>query len=138
MCQACGHYMNITLSQEQWDDPAPECPICTQSPMAQDFKPPGIGGSVRARAEKVTEDILEKDYQVSNIHRDPRQGAVPKTSYATSQWGVAREALEGAISAGRKSRLKHGSGLDILQQNLKSGAEPDLIELSKRRAMRIY
>jgi hypothetical protein len=42
------------------------------------------------------------------------------------------------MAAGRQTRLKHGSGLDILQANLKSGVEPDLIEVSKRRAMRVW
>ena len=139
MCQTCGHYLNVTLSAEQWNDPAPECPVCAKAQMAQDFKPPGIAGhSARSKAEKLTENILANDYHVGNIHRDRHEGAVPRTSYQTAQWGVAREALESAISAGRQTRLKHGSGLDILQQNLKSGAEPDLIEVSKRRAMRIY
>jgi hypothetical protein len=35
-------------------------------------------------------------------------------------------------------RLKYGSGLDVLQHNIKTGAEPDLVEISKRRAMRVF
>jgi DNA-directed RNA polymerase subunit RPC12/RpoP len=145
MCNECAHQMTVTLSQEQWDDPPPECPECQRRQMTQDFKPVALGGSPRARAEKLTEDILEKDYHVGDIQRDNRKQAIPKVRYQdagrpanASTWGIAREALEGAVQSGRKTRLKHGSGLDILQQNLKSGAEPDLIELSKRRAMRVW
>ena len=149
MCNECGHYMNVTLTAEQWDEPAPNCPRCNawdfKEPMQQDFKPAAIGGSVRSKAEKLTEDILEKDYHVGDIQRDRHEGVAPKVRYKdqnapinSSTWGVAREALESAIASGRQNRLKHGSGLDVLQQNLKNGTEPDLIELSKRRAMRIY
>jgi hypothetical protein len=142
MCPDCAHQMTVTLNGDQWEEPAPECPVCTKNPMDQNFKM-NIGGSVRSQAEKVTEDILRNDYHVSDIQRDHREQSTPKVGYknpASNQatWGIAREALEGAISSGRQSRLKHGSGLDILQANLKSGAEPDLIEISKRRAMRVY
>lgn len=141
MCPKCAYQMSVTLEPEQWDDPAPPCPECERH-MAQEFKPFGIGGSPRSKAEKVTEDILQNDYQVADVQRDHREQSTPKVNYKSgphsASWGVAREALEGAISAGRKIRQQHGSGLDILQANLKSGAEPDLIELSKKRAMRIY
>jgi hypothetical protein len=59
-----------------------------------------------------------------------------------SSWSIAREALElgemfeAAVASGRQTRLKYGSGLDVLQANLKSGAQPDLIELSKRKSPR--
>jgi hypothetical protein len=136
--------MTVMLDQSQWNDPPPECPMCSKSEMAQDIKPVAIGGSVRSKAEKITQDILENDYGVTNVQRDKYE-PVPKVDYAgphskkaNSTWGVAREALEAAVTAGRQTRIRHGTGLDILQANLKSGAEPDLIELSKRRAMRIY
>jgi hypothetical protein len=45
--------------------------------------------------------------------------------------------LEAAVTEGRQTRLKYGSGLDVLQAHLKSGAQPDLIELSKRRSPRV-
>jgi hypothetical protein len=113
--------------------------------MAQDFKPVAIGGSARSKAEKITEDILEKDYHVSDIKRDERREATPQVRYKdqapppnASHWVGSREALEGAVAAGRQSRLRYGSGLDVLQSNLKSGEQPDLIEISKRRAMRVY
>lgn len=144
MCEECGHYMNVTLTMEQVDDPAPDCPVCQPGRMQQDFKPIAIGNSVRGAAEKLTENILREDYGVANMQRDHRPESTPtQVRYQTppanpSRWGIAREALEAAVSAGRQSRMKHGSGLDILQQNLRSGAEPDLIALSKKRAMRVY
>jgi hypothetical protein len=112
--------------------------------MQQDFQPVAIGGSVRSKAEKMTEDILRNDYHVADLQRDHRDQSTPKVRYqdqrpqSNSTWGIAREALETAMAAGRQTRLKHGSGLDILQANLKSGVEPDLIEVSKRRAMRVW
>jgi hypothetical protein len=68
-------------------------------------------------------------------------GALPREALELvgkgSLWGIAREALEAAVAGGRQTRLKYGSGLDVLQANLKSGAQPDLIELSKRRSPRV-
>jgi hypothetical protein len=146
MCADCGHALNVTLSAEQWDNSPPDCPACAGAPMAWDPKPVAIGGSVRSKAEKITEDILANDYHVSDIQRDHRHESVPKVTLKdarsapanASTWGAAQAALEGAVAAGRQSRLKYGSGLDILHNNLKTGAEPDLIEISKRRAMRVW
>jgi hypothetical protein len=74
-----------------------------------------------------------------------KEGEAPKVRYkdqtstvAPSSWGIAQQALEGAIASGRQNRLRHGSGLDVLQANLKSGAEPDLIEASKRRMIKLW
>jgi hypothetical protein len=114
--------------------------------MAWDPKPVAIGGSNLAKANKLVEDIMEKDYHVANIQRDHRDHSTPKVTLKdartqpsnASTWGAAQSALEGAVAAGRQSRLKYGSGLDILHNNLKTGAEPDLIEISKRRAMRVW
>jgi hypothetical protein len=135
----------MTLTAEQWDAPAPDCPICSEASMQQDFKAPGIGGSARSKAEKITEDILEKDYHVGDIKRDERREATPAVRYKdqappanASHWVGSREALEGAVAAGRQSRLKYGSGLDVLQSNLKSGEQPDLIEISRKRALRVW
>jgi sarcosine oxidase delta subunit len=135
--------MDVTLTMDQVDKPAPECPMCAQRTQ-QEFKPVALGGSNYARARKVAEDIAEKDYHVADMSEIKRQGDQRKVRYkdqsatSSSSWGIAQETLASAISAGRQSRLQHGSGLDILQANLKSGAEPDLIEISKRRSMKIW
>ena len=42
------------------------------------------------------------------------------------------------MAIGRETRIKHGNGLDVLQGALKSGAQPDLIEASKRRSMKVW
>lgn len=66
------------------------------------------------------------------------QGAASPGSWGiASSWGIPREVLEAAVVAGRQTRLNYGSGLNDLQDNLKSGAQPDLIELSKRKSPRI-
>src|SRR5262249_28079954 len=54
-----------------------------------------------------------------------------------NSWAITKEVLEAVVAAGRQTRLKYGSGLEVLQDNLKSGAQPDLIELSKRRSPRL-
>lgn len=145
-CGECFVRYEVELPAEHWDAAPPSCPACDARELKQEFRPIAIGGSVSARANKITEDILEKDYHVSDIQRDRHEGATPKVNFkdqtatvAPSNWtAVGREALEMAIANGRQTRLEFGSGLDVLQSNLKSGAQPDLIEVSKRRSARVW
>lgn len=145
-CPECNHRLEVTLRMDQADDPPPLCPRCVawDGKMQQEFKPPGIIGSNRYKATKLAEDIAANDYHVADMQGPQRAGDLRKVRYKdqpianTSTWGVAQEALSSAISAGREVRLQHGSGLDVLQANIKSGAEPDLIAISKRRSMKVW
>lgn len=154
-CAECGHFLEITLSMDEWDAPAPDCPECANA-THQEFKPVAIGGSKYGRARALAEEIAEKDYGVADLKwrkdRDVAQATphrlkdeTPQTVAAAtglvpgSNWGVTGEALQQAVALGREVRLKHGgSGLDMLQRALKDGTQPDLIEASKRRAMKIW
>lgn len=156
MCGECGYMLSVTLPLEQWDAPAPNCPRCTawdfKEPMQQEFKPVAIGGSNYAKARALAEDIAAKDYNVAQMDwrkdREVAQGTphrlkdeTPQTvQQATgSNWGVTGEALQQAVALGRETRLKHGgSGLDMLQRALRDGTQPDLLEASKKRAMKIW
>lgn len=145
MCPECAHRMEVTLSADQWDAPPPSCEACDAREMDQEFKPFGIGGSVASRAHKITEDIIARDYGVSNIRSDKGIGAVPQVSYKDqtadmkSAWqsaGGHRSMLETAISIGKANR--GNDGLDILQRNLRDGTQVDLIEASKKRSIKVY
>jgi len=136
--------MEVVLSSIDWDAEPPECPACAAREMRQEFKPVAIGGSTYARARALTEDIAANDYHVADMQRD-RQESTPKVRYKDqsstvmpSTWQAANETLEAAISAGRQTRLRHGSGLDVLQHNIKTGAEPDLIANSKKRMIKVW
>jgi len=146
MCADCAHQMTVTLDADQWDEPPPDCPVCERR-LRQEFKPIAINGSPSARAHAIAEDIAANDYHVADMTDARRENEVPKVRYKDqslstlpqSTWsGVPAATLEQAISSGRHTRLNFGSGLDILQSNIKNGIEPDLIEISKRRAMRVY
>ena len=144
-CAECMHMMDVVLSMEQVDDPAPECPACAQRAMRQEFRPIAIGGSNSARAHRIAEDIAENDYHVGDMQVGRKEGDTTKVRYKdqngpvnNSTWTAARDVLETAIAAGRQNRLQHGSGLDVLKAGLDSGAQPDLIEASKRRAIKIW
>jgi hypothetical protein len=144
-CSECNHMMEVVLSSDQWDCEPPECPACAQRQMRQEFKPPAIVGSNRARAVAIAEDIAANDYNVADIKGATREGDVAKVRYKDqgntlpSAWSTqAAQMLESAIAVGRQTRLKHGNGLDVLQSALKSGAQPDLIEQSKKRAIKIW
>lgn len=155
-CEECGHFLEVTLRMDQWDTPPPNCPRCSawdfQEPMRQEFKPININNSNAAKARAIAEDIAAKDYGVADLNWRKDREVAEKTPHRLkdetpasigqktgSQWGVTGEALEHAVALGRETRLKHGgSGLDMLQRALKDGTQPDLIEASKRRAMKIW
>lgn len=151
-CGECGHILEVTLSADQWNAEPPECPVCIEGEerltrrqqMQQEFKPPAIGGSVRSRAIRLAEDIAEKDYNVADFKSDGREGGRPKVRYkdgditAPSSWAAPNANLAQALALGRESRLKYGSGLDVLHSALKDGSQPDLIELSKRRSIKVW
>jgi hypothetical protein len=148
--------MEVVLTMEQWDAPPPNCPRCNaydfQEPMRQEFKAVALGGSAYTRARDLAEDIAHKDYNVADLqfrkNNEQSQATphrlrdeTPQTVAAAtgSNWGVTGEALEQAVALGRQVRLNHGgSGLDMLQRALKDGTQPDLIEASKRRAMKVW
>lgn len=144
-CAECNHMMEVVLSADQWDAEPPECPACSAREMRQEFKPVAIGGSTRAKAVALAEDIAEKDYGVADM-KSRGEGESMKVRYKdqtntlpASTWtGAASAALSEAIATGRETRLKYGNGLDVLQSALKSGAQPDLIAESKKRAVRVW
>jgi hypothetical protein len=150
MCEECGHMKTVTLTMEEWDAPAPHCSHCDDysesGRMRQEFKPVAINGSPAARARDIAEDIAANDYHVADMQHEKRVEGTPKVRYkdetaaaVQSQWrGVPSETMAAALAAGRETRLNFGSGLDVLQAGLKNGTVPDLIENSKKRAMRVY
>ena len=147
-CPDCNHMMDVVLSMEQVDDPPPECPRCIEREarrgMVQEFRPVNISGSAQGKAGRLADDILENDYQVADMNR-PHVGDKRKiryrdqvAAYPESTWTMAQGALETAIAAGRQVRLKHGSGLDVLSHNLRTGAQKDLIEVSKQGSIKVW
>jgi hypothetical protein len=112
--------------------------------MQQEFKPPGLIGSPRSKAVKMAETIAEQDYGVADFQAEGKEGHAAKHRLkdqplpSPSSWGASQEALNIAMAAGRQTRMQGGDGLDILQRALKSGAQPDLIEMSKRRSTKVW
>jgi hypothetical protein len=145
-CPECNHRIEVTLTAEEWDKPPPSCAACDRREMDQEFKPPAIGGSVGGRARAIAENIIANDYQVANFQSDRRLGGTPKVRYKDqtasvlpASWQAAeshKAVLETAISIGKANRGR--DGLDILRANLASGVQPDLIEASKRRAIKVW
>jgi hypothetical protein len=146
MCPECASRIEVVLSSDQWDAPPPSCAACDAHDMRQEFAVPAIGGSLSARAHSIAEDIAANDYNVADMRFQNRQGSVPKVRFKdqsdqqqVSAWATLGDnPLETAISIGRETRLKYGSGLEILQRNLQSGVQPDLLAASKRRAIKVW
>lgn len=116
--------------------------------MNQEFRPVAKGGSVASRAQAITEQILTQDYGVSNFQTQRGQGGTPKVTYkdqtasalpSTFQLDAHRSILESAISIGKQNRREFGvDGLDMLRRGIADGTTPDLIENSKRRAIKVW
>jgi hypothetical protein len=141
---------------EQADDPPPGCPFCSGA-SRQEFKPVAIdrhsapqpfnptGGSPAERAHKVAQDIAEKDYHVADMDfHNVRQGETPKVRYkndpnATKWVQPNSEMIAAGAQVGRQLRQQFGGdGLDVLQGNLRSGKQVDLIEASRRRSAKVW
>ena len=144
-CPECNHMMDVVLSADDWDAPPPDCPACEQREMRQEFRPVAIGGSNRARAVAVAQDIAANDYGVADMKVEGKQGGKPTVRYKdqtttlpSSNWTSPHGVFEQAIAIGRQTRLQHGSGLDVLQHALKTGAQPDLIAESRKRMIKVW
>ena len=142
MCEDCGYRMELELRSDQWNADPPDCPMCAVQTF-QDFKPPAITGSHIARATEIAHRIAAEDYNVADIQSPSRSGREVRYRDETpgagaSTWGMAQGAMQQAMALGRETRIRHGSGLDVLQGALKSGAQPDLIAESRKRSIRVY
>ena len=149
-CGSCGHFMDVTLTMEQVDEGPPLCPRCEAAQTSQIFKPVAIGGSTVGKAVQLAETVAAEDYGVANMQHDTRQGGTPKVRYKDqgntmqsaqmSTWGATGGMLEQAAAIGRQTRMESGgfNGVDLLQTMIKDGTQPDLIEVSKRRAMKVW
>lgn len=136
----------MTLQASEWQKPAPECPNCLvdgEVPMAQDFKPFGIGGSARSKAVKIAETIAAEDYGATDFHAEGREGHGARPSYGgtptstqQSTWGMAQSVLPQAIELGRENRLRYGDPLAALQKNIKAGVVPDILAQSRKRSFK--
>ena len=144
-CPECNNFIEVTLNADQWEAPPPSCPVCDAHEMQQEFRPVAIGGSLRSKASKIAEDIIEKDYNVADFKAEGKEGHSAKVRYKDqtpadmkSTWTAATSTIEAAIATGRETRLKYGSGLDVLQHALKTGQQPDLLAESKKRMIKVW
>lgn len=163
-CPDCGHFVEVVLAADEWNTPPPECDRCARDEMDQEFRPIGIVGSHRAKAVKLTEDILEHDYNVADFQLQGKDNGPPKIRYKDrpeirdavksmepeiaaamrgeprppNRWGATAVNLGAAMAAGRRTRMEGPTGVDILHEGIKSGGIPDLIANSKRLSPRIW
>jgi len=144
--------MEVSLSAEQWDAPAPSCEACDARETNQVFeRGPAIGGSLAAKAARITESIIANDYGVANFKGEHREGGTPQVRYKDespgvlpASWQAAQGMLAQAVDVGRAQRHiryekgPQGNALDVLKGALASGEQPDLIERSKSRAIKVW
>jgi len=152
MCPECNHRMEVSLAAEQWDAPPPSCEACAARETNQVFeRAPAIGGSIRARAAAITESIIANDYGVADFKPDHREGGTPKVRYKDQSpnvlpaaWQAAQAQLSQAVDIGRAHRHvryekgPQGNAMDVLRGALASGEQRDLIQESKKKAIRVW
>lgn len=138
VCPQCNYFMHVTLTFEQWDTPPPACPAC-EVLTRQEFTPPSIVGSHRAKATAIAEEIADSDYNVADMKVEGYEGVRNKVRYKDqlashipTGWVNPAGLLQQAVVNGRQHRKEHGSALDLIKQ------EPDLIANSKRISSRIW
>jgi len=143
-CNDCARTWDVTLTAEQVDDPLPACPFCNNATF-QEFKPVAIRGkeSKLESSEAVVENEM-KERGITDITFRTKENLPPKVRYKTdkaqSNWmQPTGDMVAQAAQLGRADRQKFGAdGLEILQNNLRSGKQVDLVEASKRRADRVW
>jgi hypothetical protein len=139
-CEKCAHAWNETLSLEQADDPPPACPYCLAA-ARQEFKPVAIAGAAamsRKAATEMAQTIAAEDYNVADMQVHPKYGVENVRYKDTTNWTGINADLASAMAVNREDRIKFGTGLDVLQHNLRTGVQPDLIEASKRRSAKVW
>jgi len=133
-CPDCGRTVEVVYAMEQWADPPPPCECAAQ--MEQQFKPPGIGGSVQARAAKIAEDIAVQDFGLTNFnmnnHGDPAAPRYGHREVPRVQGVDSQAILKGLVGSGSATINpdRGGAGfapLRQLQDGIKRGAIPDLV-----------
>jgi hypothetical protein len=93
------------------------------------------GASSTSPAKWQSDLILAHKGEVRSALVDKKNKA--RYSALPSLWVITSEMVEKALAGGRQARLEYGPELDTLKANLKSGAQPDLIKLSKERLVRL-
>lgn len=93
-CEACAFTFQYTHPRS--DDPYPPCPNCQANDPA--WRPQGFRmRSTRAKAAKVAQNILEKDYGLTNFNDGAREGEVAAKGLAP-QTTAEREKMVQQIS----------------------------------------
>lgn len=93
-CEACAFTFQYTHPRS--DDPYPNCPNCQANDPA--WRPQGFRmRSTRAKAAKVAQNILEKDYGLTNFNDGAREGEVAARALA-QQTTAEREKMVQQIS----------------------------------------
>ena len=113
-CPECNHRIEVTLTAEEWDSPPPSCTACDARQMNQEFKPPAIGGSVRAKARGIAENIIANDYHVANWQSDNRLGGTPKVRYKDQTASVLPASWQAAGSGGTRRDSGKNAGTRIV------------------------
>ena len=104
-CDDCGNEWEVECASEAGD---PDCPTCAK---VLDWRPGSfsVGGSAAAKAVDFTQDIMEKDYGLTNFRDNalPGESAAIMPKYTTSEnETLTREVMQYAEQT-RETQVKH-------------------------------
>lgn len=130
-CLDCGHKWKVKVfsaTDDASDIPDPECPKCSAkvTPIGMDVaagKAPGIGGSPMVKAMDMTANTVMREYGLTDLKSDGRQGATMAPSLPPPQQAAADGMFDPrarAKSMTRESRAMMGA----LNGIARSGVSP--------------
>lgn len=94
-CDDCGSLFEVC--HDSSDEPYPDCPNCSK---VLEWRPKSfaIGGSLESKAVNIAQDIMEKDYGLTNFKDNTRAGDIsammPVAEQTAERDKVTREIME--------------------------------------------
>jgi hypothetical protein len=110
----------------------------------QEFKPVAMSGTAalsdRSKKDGINRatEIATEDMGVADFKVHPKYGVENVRYKDAPKWTGLDANMAQAMAVNRQDRINFGTGLEVLQHNLKTGVQPDLIEASKRRSARVW
>lgn len=138
-CPDCDHRIEVVLESSEWDAEPPDCPVCTVR-LGQEFKSFGVGGSPQARATKIAQDIMEKDYGATNfeIGKNRPQASAPTRAEQQQRSAILRSMIpDGPAQIAAGSATGGFAPIHKLQQDIRGGKMPDLIRNAAKNSIRV-
>ncbi len=125
-CEECGEVFEVTLESS---DPDPSCPYCRD--VVLQWQPGMFSIKTRkSRAMDATQDILERDYGLTDFHDNLREGDVAAKTPVRSH--EEREAIEKVEADAKELAASAGNMLPAAQQFFQGQGGPMQVNIAQQ------